>query len=66
MSESSNVSTSLKNLLLVWDWTLRFLYGHRYKNSKDKQGFIERMFNRFGRDGRRLQLLFLSDPYKFC
>jgi len=35
---------------------------HRKKISKDKWGFIER----FGRDPRRLQLLFLSDANKSC
>jgi len=62
MSESSNASTSLKNLLLVWDWTLlRFMYDERsmWKNSKGKQGFIERMFDRFGRVARRFQLFLL-------
>jgi len=31
---------------------------HREKISKDEQGFIERVLDRFGRDLRRLQLLF--------
>jgi len=31
-----------------------------WKVSKGKQGFIERVFDCFGRDLRRLQLLFLS------
>jgi len=35
---------------------------HSEKISKDKQRFIER----FGRDSRRLQLLFLSDGEKPC
>jgi len=35
---------------------------HREKISKDKHGFIDR----FGRDPRRLQLLFLSDADKSC
>jgi len=32
---------------------------HREKVSQDKQGFIERVTDRFGRDPRRLRLLFL-------
>jgi len=36
------------------------------KISKDKQGFVERVFDCFGRDLRRLQLLFLGDVRKFC
>jgi len=39
---------------------------HREKITKDKQGFIERMLDRFGRDLRRLQLLFLYDADKSC
>jgi len=35
-----------------------------WKVSKGKQGFIERVFDCFGRDFRRLQLLFLSDAGK--
>jgi len=35
---------------------------HREKISKDKQGFIESVLDRFGRDIRRLQILFLSRP----
>jgi len=61
---------SLKNPLLVWDWTLvRFMWMsvHREKVSKGKQGFIERVFACFGRDlSRRLQLLYLSDAGKSC
>jgi len=38
---------------------------HREK-VKDKQGFIESALDRFERDIRRLQLLFLSDAYKSC
>jgi len=34
---------------------------HREKVSKDNQSFIERVFECFGRDLRRLQLLFPSD-----
>jgi len=34
------------------------------KVSKDKQSFIERVFECFGRDLRRLQLLFPSDTGK--
>jgi len=35
--------------------------------SKDKRGFIERVIDRFGRDPRRLQLLFLGDADKqYC
>ena len=55
---------SLKNPLLVWDWTLvriMWMSVHREKVSKDKQGFIERVFDCLGRDLRRLQLFFLSD-----
>ena len=37
---------------------------HREKISKDKQGYIERELDRFGRDPRRLQLLFRSDTSK--
>jgi len=60
---------SLKNPLLVWDWTLLPIMRmsvHRQKVSKDKQGFIERVFDCFGRDLRRLQLLFLNDAGKSC
>jgi len=39
---------------------------HHEKVSKDKQGFIERVFDCFGRDLRRLQLFFLSDDGKSC
>ena len=41
------------NSLLVWDWTLvRFICMsvHREQVSKDKQGFIERVFDCFGGD----------------
>jgi len=38
----------------------------REKISKDKQGFIERVIDRFGRDLRRLQFLFLSDIDMSC
>ena len=64
--------TSLKNLLLVWDWTSERFSGlcvmsvQREKNSEDKQGFIEWMFDRFGRDARRLQLFLLSGADKSC
>jgi len=37
---------------------------HREKISKDKQGFIERMLDSFGRDLRRLQPLIQSDAHK--
>jgi len=37
---------------------------HREKVSKDKQSFIERVFECFGRDLRRLQLLFPIDVGK--
>ena len=36
------------------------------KTFKDKQGLIERVIDRFGRDPRRLQLLFLTDADKSC
>jgi len=36
----------------------------REKTSKDKQGFIKSVIDRFKRDARRLQLLFLSDADK--
>jgi len=36
------------------------------KISKDKQGFIDRVIDRFGGDPRRFPLLFLSDAEKFC
>jgi len=39
---------------------------HREKVSKDKQGFIERVFDSFGRDLKRLQFLFLGDAGKSC
>jgi len=39
---------------------------HREKISKDKQGFIGSVLDRFGRDIRRFQLLFLSDADKSC
>jgi len=39
---------------------------HREKISKDKKGFIESVIDRFGRDLKRLQLLFLSDADKSC
>ena len=39
---------------------------HREQISKDKQGFIESVTDCFGRDLRRLQLLFLSGADKFC
>ena len=39
---------------------------HRENIRKDKQGFIERMLDRFVRDLRRLQLLFFSDADKSC
>jgi len=39
---------------------------HREKNSKNKQGFIERVVYRFERDLRHLQLLFLRDADKCC
>ena len=39
---------------------------HREKVSKDKQGFVERVFDCFGRDLRRLQLFFLNDAGKPC
>jgi len=39
---------------------------HRGKFSKDKQSFIERVIDRFGRDPICLQLLFLSNADKFC
>jgi len=38
----------------------------RGKISKGKQGFIERVIDRFGRDLRRLQLIFLSDANTSC
>ena len=42
VSKSSNASTSLKNLSLVWDWTLlRFMYDHlekAYENAFLKPG----------------------------
>jgi len=38
----------------------------REKISKGKQGFSERMIDRFGRDPRRLQLMFLGDADKSC
>jgi len=34
---------------------------HREKINKDKQGFIERVLDHFGRDPRRFQLLFVTD-----
>jgi len=34
--------------------------------SKDKQGFVERVFDCFGRELRRLQLFFLNDAGKSC
>jgi len=37
---------------------------HREKFSKDKQGFIEMVFDCFGQDLSRLQLLFPSDGGK--
>jgi len=37
---------------------------HREKVSKDKQGFIERAFDCFGRDLKRLPLFFLNDAGK--
>jgi len=37
-----------------------------WKVSKGKQGFIDRVFDYFGRDFRRLQLLLLSDAGKTC
>jgi len=39
---------------------------HREKVSNGKQGFIEMVLDCFGRDRRRLQLLFLSDAGKSC
>jgi len=33
---------------------------HREKIRKDMQGFIKRVMDRFGREFRRLQLLFLT------
>jgi len=39
---------------------------HWEKVSKDRQGFIEMVFDWFGRDLRRLQLLFPSDAGKSC
>jgi len=39
---------------------------HRENIRKDKQGFIERMLDRFVRYLRRLQLLFISDADKSC
>jgi len=39
---------------------------HRDKVSKDRHGFIERMFDCFGRDLRRLQLFLLNDAGKSC
>jgi len=38
----------------------------RENNSKDKQGSIERVIDRFGRDPRRWQLLFRNGPDKSC
>jgi len=38
----------------------------REKVSTDKQGFIKRVFDCFGRDLRRLQLFFLNDAGKSC
>jgi len=38
-----------------------WMSAHSEKVSEDQQGFIERVLNCFGRDLRRLQLLFLSD-----
>ena len=35
---------------------------YREKTSKDKQGFIESALDRFGRDLKRLQILFLGRP----
>jgi len=42
------------------------MYDHREKNSEDKQGFIEKIFNHVGGDATHLQLLFLSDADKSC
>jgi len=39
---------------------------YREQISKEKQGFLESVTDRFGRDPRRLQLLFLSDADKSC
>jgi len=53
----------------VWDWTLvriMWMSVHREKVSKDRQGFIERVFDCFGWDLRRLQLFFLNDAGKYC
>jgi len=38
----------------------------REKLSKDKQGFIGRVIDRFGGDPRCLQLMFLSNADKSC
>jgi len=38
----------------------------REKISKDTQVFIESVIDRFGRNPRRLQLLFLHDADKQC
>jgi len=39
---------------------------HHEKISKSNRGIIERVIDRFGRDLRRLQLLFLSHADKPC
>jgi len=39
---------------------------HHEKISKDKQGFIVKEIDRFGRDLRHLQILFLNDVYMCC
>jgi len=39
---------------------------HRENVSKDKQGFVEKGFDCFGRDLACLQLLFPSDAGKYC
>jgi len=36
------------------------------KISKDKQGFVAKVIDRFGRVRRSLQLMFLSDADKYC
>jgi len=39
---------------------------HREKINKDKQDFIKKVIDRFLRNLRRLQLLFLCDPDMCC
>jgi len=58
-----------KSVVSVWlNACLVYVGGvyNREKVSKDKQGFIERVVDCFGRDLRRLQLMFPSDAGKSC